>query len=277
MVRDEYVVLRGLRFHYRDWGDQTARPVVLLHGLGGHARYWDSFARALSRRLRLLALDQRGHGETGWADDYSTRAMVGDIEAFARALDLRSFVLMGLSMGGAAAYHYAATHPPELAHLVVVDVGPDVEAAGLQRIESRVQAAEPSYLFDSPEAALVLNRVTNPRADERELANNVRHNLMRTEDGRWTFRIDRRLLSLERMRSRPSSDENWAAWRRVGVPTLVVRGELSDILSRETAEKMLRETQDGRLVEIPGAGHSVPQEAPRQFVELVGPLISTSR
>ncbi|HXU25356.1 MAG TPA: alpha/beta hydrolase, partial [Tepidiformaceae bacterium] len=99
--------------------------------------------------------------------------------------------------------------------------------------------------------------------------NRVRHNLMRTADGRWTFRYDKALRAPGRPRPRPSTEENWQAWRQITVPTLLLRGGVSDILSRETAERMAKEIPDCRLVEIPGSGHSIPLEAPARFLEAV--------
>ena len=96
-VRDELIELRGLRFYYRDWASAkpNAPTLVLLHGYTGHARSWDSFAAAMSSRYRVLALDQRGHGETQWAAPtaYDTSEMVADVEAFVKALGLSNFAL----------------------------------------------------------------------------------------------------------------------------------------------------------------------------------------
>ena len=265
-VRDDYVLLQNLRFHYRDWGDISAPPLVLLHGFTGHARSWDSFAEAMAARYRVLALDQRGHGESAWADDYSTGAMVGDIHAFVNALGLPSFDLLGLSMGGANAYHFAGGRPAGLRRLVIVDIGPEIVASGSQRIQSGVQAKD---TFDSPEEAIAANRAGNPRADEAELLHRVRNNLMRTEDGSWTFRYDRALRSPGTLRIRPNEDDNWAAWRQINVPTLLIRGGESDILGAEAAARMVKEIPDGRLIEIPGSGHSIPLDAPVRFREAV--------
>ncbi|HMF29617.1 MAG TPA: alpha/beta fold hydrolase, partial [Candidatus Cybelea sp.] len=103
-VRDELVQLRGLRFYYREWPSlkPNAQTLVLLHGYTGHARSWDALARVLQSRYRVLALDQRGHGQTAWAprDKYDTSEMVADLDAFVAALGLSSFALLGLSMGG---------------------------------------------------------------------------------------------------------------------------------------------------------------------------------
>src|SRR2546423_813595 len=99
-VQDRSIALNGLRFHYRDWGNEGAQPLVLLHGLSSHARSWDRFATAMQSDFRVLALDQRGHGETEWADDYYADRMVEDVDAFITALGLERIALLGLSMGG---------------------------------------------------------------------------------------------------------------------------------------------------------------------------------
>src|SRR3974390_2154541 len=100
-VADELIEMRGLRFHYRDWAPKKAGApdLVLLHGYTSHARTWDSFAEAMTDRYRVLALDQRGHGESGWApaDRYGIEDMADDLAAFVKALGLKKFTLLGLS------------------------------------------------------------------------------------------------------------------------------------------------------------------------------------
>ena len=272
-VRDDYIELNGLRFHYRDWGDASATPLVLLHGYTGHARSWDSFAAAMSRPVaehveayRVLALDQRGHGETGWTDDYSSPAMVDDVAAFVEAMQLGQFALLGLSMGGSNAYHFAARRPAGLTRLVIVDMGPEMVATGVTRIQTGVRSGD---IFDSPEAAIAAARAGNARADERELHHRVRNNLMRTPDGRWTFRYDRALRSPDRARVVPEPDANWAAWRQIAVPTLIIRGGESDILGADVTQRMKEAIADCQVVEIPGSGHSIPLDAPAGFLAAV--------
>jgi pimeloyl-ACP methyl ester carboxylesterase len=265
-VRDEYVLLGDLRFHYRDWGDRSAPPLVVLHGFTGHARSWDSFAAAMAAHYRVLCLDQRGHGESDWTEDYSTPAMVEDLRAFVRALGLASYDLLGLSMGGSNAIHFAGSNPQGLERLVIVDIGPEILGAGSGRIASGLQASD---TFETPEEAIAAGRRANPRADEHELQHRVRNNLLLTADGKWTYRYDRRLRDASRPRPRPNADENWAAWKRINAPTLLIRGSESDILARPIAEKMLETNPDCRFVEVAGSGHSIPLEAPRGFLEAV--------
>jgi pimeloyl-ACP methyl ester carboxylesterase len=96
----------------------------MLHGLSGHARTWDYTAAPLSGRYRVLALDQRGHGDTDWAPKYGFAPMAQDLLGFLDALDLREVTLMGLSMGGIVSFVFAAAHPERVRRLVVMDIGP---------------------------------------------------------------------------------------------------------------------------------------------------------
>jgi pimeloyl-ACP methyl ester carboxylesterase len=182
-VADELIELRGLRFHYRDWTSRRdgAPDLVLLHGFTGHARSWDAFAEAMTDRYRVLALDQRGHGESGWAaaDAYGNPEMVEDVAAFVAAMGLKRFSLLGLSMGGMVAINYAGRRPKGLAELVIVDIGPEIVAAGSARIQSGVRAAD---VFATRDEAFAAARTANSRPPEAHHRQRVGQNLMRTED-----------------------------------------------------------------------------------------------
>jgi len=265
-VQDKTVTLNGLRFHYRDWGNEGAQPLLLLHGYTSHARSWDSTAQAMRRHFRVLALDQRGHGETEWADDYRPERMVEDIDAFVRELRLRRFPLSGLSMGGRNAYSYAAQHPDTVERLVIVDIGPEIVASGSERIRQGVLAPD---VFDTPDEAFFAARAANPRPPDAELRHRIESNLMRRDDGRWTWRYDPALRSPDRPLPRPDSAAAWQSLTRIACPTLLVRGAESDVLSVETAGRMLREIPDCRLVTVPHAGHSVPLDQPEGFIAAI--------
>lgn len=267
-VEDRTVRLNGLNFHYRDWGNDGAQALVLLHGFTGHARSWDTFARAMCDRYHVLALDQRGHGESEWASDYAPNRNAEDMDAFARTLGLSKFALLGLSMGGRAAYTYAGTHngPDTVERLVIVDIGPAISTAGGQRIQTGVRQRD---VFDDPEEAIAQARAGNPRADEHELRSRNLNNLMQTADGKWTWRYDKALRAPDRPIARPEPGDGWALLRAITAPTLLVRGAESDILAPETAEQMLREIPDCRMVTVPNSGHSIPLDNPRGFIDAV--------
>jgi esterase len=265
-VRDEMIELRGLRFRYRDWA--PARPgapdLALLHGFTGHARSWDAFAEAMSDRYRVLALDQRGHGETDWApsDAYGVADMADDLAAFVRALGLKGFTLLGLSMGGMVAMEYAGRKPAELARLVIVDIGPEIIASGSARIREGVQASD---VFDSREAAFAAARAVNSVPPEAHHRHRIDNSLMRTEDGRWTYRYDRALRSGNTLRPR-DAEGAWRSCAQIAVPTLLMRGENSDILAPEVAKRMMEVVPQASFVEIKGAGHPIPLDTPDAFL-----------
>lgn len=121
-VREAFVDLRGLRFHYRDWGG-SGQPVVLLHGLASNARIWDLTAPLLAERFRVLALDQRGHGLSAQPDGYDFPSISGDLTALIDALGLERPGLVGHSWGGNVALQFAADHPEAVSWLALVDGG----------------------------------------------------------------------------------------------------------------------------------------------------------
>src|SRR5688500_2280700 len=100
-AQDRTITANGLRVHYREWGSAADPPVVLLHGYLCHARMFDSLARSLSQHFRVLAVDQRGHGETAWADVYGPDVLQEDLESLVDALGLERLSLLGFSFGGA--------------------------------------------------------------------------------------------------------------------------------------------------------------------------------
>ncbi|MFI4932984.1 MAG: alpha/beta fold hydrolase [Caulobacterales bacterium] len=265
-VVDELIEMRGLRFHYRDWPSARAGApdLVLLHGFTGHARSWDAFAAAMTDRYRVLALDQRGHGETEWAaaDRYGVGEMADDLVAFVKALDLKAFTLLGLSMGGMVAMEYAGRRPNELAACVIVDIGPEIVAAGADRIQTGVRASD---VFAGRDEAFAAARKANPRPPEAHHRHRSDHSVMRTEEGRWTYRYDRALRSPDTLRRR-DPEAAWQACANIVVPTQIIRGELSDILSPEVAERMLKTIPDVRLTLVADSGHSVPLDAPDGFL-----------
>lgn len=265
---DHALTLNGLRFNYREWPNPGAPALVLLHGFTGHARTWDTFASAMQPTYHVYALDQRGHGDTEWAKDgdYDGQRMVEDLAAFVAALGLESFTLLGLSMGGRCAFSYAGGQPKELSKLVIVDIGPEVAAAGGARIRSGVQAKD---VFDTQDEAFDQMRKGNGRAPDSELRHRAINNLKPTADGKWTWKYDAMLRDPNRGLPRPDAEATWALVRNINVPTLLVRGAESDVLSPEVAARMLEEIPGCTLVTVQESGHSVPLDNPAGFRESV--------
>ncbi len=270
-VTDELIELNGLRLHYRDWASSKpgAHNLIILHGTANTSRVWDHIARALSADYRVLVLDLRGHGESQWAppNQYGLDTNVDDLEAFVAALGLEHFTLIGHSQGANAGFGYAGKRPPELARFVIVDLAAELPEAALSGVLAMLQGRD---VFDSPYDAIARRLRAAPNTDPILVRHSTLHNLMRTSDGKWTWRWDRAL----RDPSKPfpplrSAAEGWALVAKINVPTLLVRGELSDLLPREFATRMVSTIPDCRLVEIAGSGHSPHAERPAAFLEAV--------
>ncbi len=269
-MQDKFIQLNHLRFHYLEWGEASAPPLVLLHGITSSAHGWDKFAAAMQDRFHIFALDQRGHGETEWASDYSIERFVQDTDEFARALKIAPFALLGLSMGGRNAYAYVGNFPETVARLVIVDIGPEVDMRGGERIRASMLASD---VFDDPAELFQRMRAANPRPADEDLRQRVMNSVMQRADGKWTWRYDKSLRDPDRPNPRPDPAKSWAWLTKITCPTLVVRGAESDLLSRATAERMTREISNCKLVEVANAGHTVPLDNPRGFLDAVMPFL----
>jgi len=273
MHRDRTIVLNGQRFHYTEWGASTAPPLVMLHGVTGHARTWDEEAAALAARYRVLALDQRGHGDSDPSPnaDYTVATLSADVTAFVDTLGLPRFSLVGLSMGGRVAIAFAGQAPRRVDRLVIVDIGPEISEAGLIRVGT-LMARSPE-LFTSLEHALAFHRVTNPLYTEAMLRHRVEHGTKPT-DGGLTWKYDRGLRDAVRAGTWRDPIDLWPLWRDISCPILLVRGADSDVLSAEIAKRMLDENPNTHFAEVPGAGHTVPGDQPAAFRTLLNAFLS---
>ena len=264
--RSEVITLGDVSFHYLAWGNDGAPPVVLLHGFAGHARQWRFAAEALHPHFHVLALDQRGHGDSDWTETYGSRVMVEDLARFVDALDLHHVTIVGQSMGGMNAMAYAAMHPERIDRVVLGDIGPETASAGVQRIREHVQQRD---TFSSVDDAFEFERSQNPRAQEWMLRERVEHNLRELPDGQLTWKYDKALRENMGRQPEPSGEERWQMWRKIQAQVLVVRGEESDLLSPEIARRMLDELPNAELVTLPGAGHTLMADQPEAFVAAV--------
>jgi pimeloyl-ACP methyl ester carboxylesterase len=126
---DKFSTVNGMQLHYVDWGGQ-GRPIVLLHGLASNSRIWDMVAPILSQTHRVVALDQRGHGDTDKPDHgYDFASVVNDLDEFIDEMGFSNPIIAGHSWGGDVALEYAVAHPDTPSGLCFVDGG-TIEIAG---------------------------------------------------------------------------------------------------------------------------------------------------
>jgi esterase len=281
--QDTSVVLNGLRFHYRAWGDDDAPAVVLLHGLRGHAHTWDRVAPVLAQRFRVLALDQRGRGESDWAPDYSLGAMAEDLVAFTKSLNLGRFMLLGHSLGGRTAFIYLQRYAPSVERLVLEDIGPGIEADGDERIQTGIEAAV-RQRFATPEDAVRAALKAGLGDAGEDVRRDTLANLVQ-QDSQWRWRFDAAGLAAARRSQRSSGEQErfgatlaecWAAVRQIRCPTLLVRGANSDILGVGEAKQMVDTIPGCALVEVASSGHSVHIDNAVDYLAAVQPFLAAT-
>ena len=254
----------GVRLHYIEWGLETAPAWLLLHGFTGTARQWQPLAEAFCHRFRLIALDQRGHGHSDWAPGaaYSTADHMADISCLVEHLGLKHLLLAGHSMGGRNAMLYAVSRPERVSRLVIVDGRPGPDPASSRALESMVTAL-PHHIPSLKEATGAVQgyfpRLSPPMA--RHLA---RYRWKRLPGGGLVPRHDPALEEAAH-RGGFAPEDLTPLLGQIACPTLVVRGEDSDILSGHVAKLLTVSMADARLEVISGAGHLVPWEQPEAF------------
>ena len=202
--RDQWVTLNGLNFHYRDWGG-SGQPVVLLHGLASTCHIWDFVAPILAQHFAVVALDQRGHGESAkphYGYDFAT--VSNDLLAFIHAQGISQPVIAGHSWGGDVALEFAVANPLEARGLCFVDGGMIEPSARHQSLEqAREEMAPPIFanvtrhefmervrsrqngVFSSPEAAEIVLANFDTLADGSIRAHLSRDNHLRIIDALW--------------------------------------------------------------------------------------------
>ncbi len=263
---DRFVDANGLRFHYLEWGNPVNPPVLMLHGASQQGHSWDFISLPLSAEYHVLALDQRGHGDSDWAPgaDYTLDAMVADLDALIPTLGLDGgkFHLMGHSMGGRNSFVWASRHPGALRSLTIVDTGPETVARGRQRIQHFREL--PDNLDTLDEFADRIQEYTG-RTREQVLGA-LKYSIRQGADGKWTWKYDRVMRQRGRQDNQWSPEQLWDCWRRIDCPTLVTRGDRSDIFSGDTMQRMGREIPDCRTVTIANAGHLVQGDNPPDFL-----------
>ncbi len=255
---DRQFVVKGLKLHLLDWGGEGRTPLLLLHGFTGHAHAWDTLSIALQPHFHVVALDQRGHGDSDPADIYNPAVAFDDITGVIDQLGLSSVILVGLSMGGRNAIYLAATRPDLVQKLVTVDIGPEISA--------RAAAAppgppEPDTWQSIEQAAQHLYR-GNPFPGIHYYRWVASTSLRARADGALVWKWH---PSIKEKRTQIDFDW-WAGLRSITCPALVLRGEQSHILDRDVAERMGKELPNGRFVEIPRAVHTLHEDNPDAVV-----------
>jgi pimeloyl-ACP methyl ester carboxylesterase len=261
----------GLTLRADARGDPGAPPVVFLHG-GGQTRHaWGGSAEALARDGRLaIALDLRGHGESDWATGdtpYRLERFAADLRAVIAQLAQRP-ALVGASLGGLTSLLAVGESAEPLASAaVLVDIAPRIEPEGAKRISS-FMVGRPDGYASLEEVADAIADYTRHRTRPRDLAS-LQKNLRRGSDGRYYWHWDPRFMGPDGPAEIAHRERLFAAARGLALPTLLVRGRESDILSDEGVREFLTHLPNAQYVDVGGAGHMVAGDRNDAFTEAV--------
>lgn len=258
----------GLRLHYRDYPGRSDRPaIVCIPGLTRNARDFATTADRLAGEWRVIALDLRGRGESSYAKDpltYVPLVYLQDIEGLLAELGLGRIVLLGTSLGGILTMLLGATGHERIAAAMLNDIGPVIENEGLVRIRNNVGrgASWPTWIHAARQLA-ANHAATYPDYGLEQWLSMAKRLCRLTPQGRIVYDYDMKIAEPFRLPGGEAGVDLWPAFESLkGIPTLLLRGGLSDILSDATSREMVRRHGDLDYVTVPRIGHAPTLDEP---------------
>ncbi len=253
----------GLQLCYRDYhGSPAQAPVLCLPGLTRNSRDFEQLAEHLCVRRRVLAPDLRGRGRSAYDPDpmnYNPATYLGDVLALLSAAGVEGVVVIGTSLGGLLAMMLVVAKRDAVVAVVLNDVGPEVDPAGLERIQGYVGKGEAVATWDEAAAAVrASNAIVFPDFEADDWLAMAQRTYARGDDGLLRPDYDPRIAEpFSQPGGATPAGDLWPLWSQLGqVPTLAFSGELSDILAEKTLERMREEKPDLECVTVPRVGHA---------------------
>ena len=272
----------GLRLHYRDYaGDASRPPILCIPGLTRNARDFEGVAGRLAGDWRLICVELRGRGDSAYARDpmtYQPLNYLQDLEALIAGLTLERFILFGTSLGGLMTMLLSMRRADRIAAALLNDIGPALETRGLDHIRGYVGKPQnwPTWLH----AARFLREAQRDRYPDWDFDQWLifaKRLCKLTPGGRVVFDYDMRIAEPFRAPGSESGFDLWNAFAGLeGIPSLVLRGELSDLLSEETVARMVDENPAITAVTVPRVGHAPTLDEP-EAIEAIDRLLERVR
>lgn len=243
-----------MKLHYRELGE--GQPLMILHGLFGFSDNWQSHAKKLAEYYRVILVDLRNHGHSPWSDDFSYDLMSDDVFELCEDLKLEDFILVGHSMGGKVAMNFAQKHEELLEKLVVVDIG----IKGYPMHHEHILAGIHSVDLPNIKVRREAEEQMSAHIDSEGIKQFLLKNLYWKEKGKIAWRMNVHVLEreMENILSPVPEEE-------VSVPTLFIRGAMSNYILDEDIDSIEELFIDAEVVTIENAGHWVHAEAAGEF------------
>lgn len=257
-----FLSLNDKGFHrvvYQDWGDPAApRAVVCVHGLTRNGRDFDRLADALSAEAHVACPDVVGRGKSDWLPDpmaYGVPQYLRDMTVLIARMGLETVDWVGTSMGGLIGMTLAAQPGNPVRRLVLNDIGPFLPEAAIKAVQDSTRDPDTYESLEALEQRLREVHAgfgTLPDVAWRHMAE---HSARALDDGRIARAFDPDIL--KPARGQPVTDQMlWPIWDKITCPVLVLRGQKSELLTRETAEEMAERGPKAKVVEFPACGHA---------------------
>jgi len=266
---DRFVSVNGLRIHYLDWGAEGKPPLIMLHGIGRVAHTFDHIAPHFTGKYHVMAIDMRGHGDSGWDPKgaYLVEDYTRDIEAFAEQLHLRNIVIWGNSTGGRVAQVFAGLHPELVTAVISEDVGPERPREIADGFTSRVKREDETG-WASEEELFANLKAGNSRTPDEILRAYAHYGSKPRVDGRIVWKRD------PAIGNGFVPTELWRFVREIKAPIIYILGGRSTIVPAETQEDLKRTLPQVQIVTIPGAGHYPNEENTKEFLGIADKFLA---
>jgi len=266
---DRFAMVGPLRIHYVDWGNASAPPLVMVHGVDRIAHTFDHVAPHFAARYHVIAVDMRGHGDSSWDPEarYTVEDHATDLFGVVTALRLRNIVLWGNSTGGRVVQVFAGQHPELVSHVIAEDVGPERPRQIADNYSRRVAQEDAGWA--SEDELLAQLRKTNAGTTDAVLVPYVRYGTKRRDDGRIVWKRDPQLVKGF------VATDLWRFVREITAPTLYVIGGRSTIVPKETQDELKKTLPRVTIVTMPGLGHYPSDEKPEEFLAIVDEFLKS--
>lgn len=272
--RSHYVPVAGHEIHVTEWGDPSAPPVIMWHGLARHGRDFDALARALSPLFHVLCPDTIGRGLSTWssspAEDYIIPTYCCHALALMAHFRLERVRWVGSSMGGLIGMALAGTPATgsRIERLVINDVGPRPNVAAIDRIKAYVTQVPEFATLSRFEAFLRIAYAPFGTLSDSEWRHMAETSVRRRENGSFSAHYDPAAMQV--FAEAGTDFDLWPLYDAVTCPTLLVRGAQSDLLLPELAEAMTQRGPKAQLFTVPGCGHAPMLNTSDQIAVLKG-------
>ena len=252
-----------MELNFRQYG--SGQPLVILHGLFGSSDNWQTLGKQLAEDYEVFLVDQRNHGKSGHSEDFSYELMADDLYEFFRSNHIYDAILVGHSMGGKTSMLFAQNNPDLLEKLVVVDIGIKQYPMHHGPILAGLNAVNPRTLGGRSEAEEIISK----HIEDVGVRQFLLKNLYWAEKGvlDWRFNLPVLEREMENILTKLPLDD-------IKVPTLFLRGELSNYILEEDYDSIKQVFSNGEIETIKGVGHWIHAEAPQEFKQKLLDFIS---